>query len=215
MFDDLQREHYGAIYADPPWHYKVWAEGSQNARLASAKYKVMTTGEIAAMPVRELSARDSVLFVWITWPQLFDAKEVIDGWGFTYKTCAFSWTKANNKQMDLLHEDIPAQVGMGYWTRANSEVCLLATRGNPKRLNADVRQGIVEPRRDHSRKPDSVPGRIERLVAGPYLELFARTTRPGWDSWGNQTDKFAPHTVVRSDLPASNTDESKALAGAQ
>jgi N6-adenosine-specific RNA methylase IME4 len=81
-------------------------------------------------------------------------------------------------------------MGLGYWTRANSEVCLLATRGKPKRLNADVRQAIVEPRRQHSRKPDCVPGRIERLVAGPYLELFARTKRPGWTVWGNQTDKF-------------------------
>jgi N6-adenosine-specific RNA methylase IME4 len=80
---------------------------------------------------------------------------------------------------------------MGYWTRANSEVCLLATRGKPKRLNADVRQGIIEPRREHSRKPDCVYERIERLVAGPYVELFARTTRKGWSSWGNQVGKFA------------------------
>ncbi len=189
-FGDLPRGHYGAIYADPPWHYAVWAEDSQSTRLASAKYRVMSTAEIAALPVSALAAPDCALFVWITWPQLWDAREVIEGWGFAYKTCAFSWTKANNKQIDLLREDADAQVGMGYWTRANSEVCLLATRGKPKRLNADVRQGIIEPR--HSRKPDCVPGRIERLVAGPYLELFARTTRPGWDSWGNQTDKFAP-----------------------
>lgn len=192
MFDGLPKGHYAAIYADPPWHYRVWSEGSQKSRLASAKYKVMSTADIAAMPVAELAATDSVLFVWITWPQLFDAKEVIEGWGFTYKTCAFSWTKANNRQIDLLHDDVAAQVGMGYWTRANSEVCLLATRGNPKRRSAKVRQGIIEPRREHSRKPDCVPGRIERLVAGPYLELFARTQRPGWDCWGNETTKFAP-----------------------
>jgi N6-adenosine-specific RNA methylase IME4 len=189
-FGDLPRAHYGAIYADPPWHYEVWAEGSQDSRLASAKYRVMTTADIAALPVALLAAPDCVLFVWITWPQLFDSKAVIEGWGFSYKTCAFSWTKANNKQIDLLREDADTQVGMGYWTRANSEVCLLATRGHPKRLNADVRQGIIEPRRQHSRKPDCVPGRIERLVAGPYLELFARTTRAGWDSWGNQTGRF-------------------------
>jgi N6-adenosine-specific RNA methylase IME4 len=191
-FGELPRGHYGVIYADPPWHYEVWAEDSQSTRLASAKYRVMSTAEIAALPVHALAATDCALFVWITWPQLWDAREVIEGWGFVYKTCAFSWTKANNKQIDMLREDADAQVGMGYWTRANSEVCLLATRGKPKRLNADVRQGIIEPRREHSRKPDCVPGRIERLVAGPYLELFARTTRSGWDSWGNQTDKFAP-----------------------
>ena len=82
-------------------------------------------------------------------------------------------------------------MGMGYWTRANTEPCLLATRGKPKRLNADVRQAIITPRRQHSRKPDGVYGRIERLVAGPYLELFARTRRFGWDAWGNEVDKFA------------------------
>jgi len=79
---------------------------------------------------------------------------------------------------------------MGYWTRANSEPCLLATRGKPKRLSAAVRQGIIEPRREHSRKPDCVHERIERLVAGPYLELFARATRPGWTCWGNEVGKF-------------------------
>jgi N6-adenosine-specific RNA methylase IME4 len=81
-------------------------------------------------------------------------------------------------------------MGLGYWTRANTEPCLLATRGKPKRLNADVRQLIIEPRREHSRKPDCVHSRIERLVAGPYLELFARAPRKGWDVWGNETAKF-------------------------
>jgi N6-adenosine-specific RNA methylase IME4 len=191
MFEGLPIKYFGAIYADPPWHYRLWSENSQGNRLASAKYKIMESADIVAMPVHTLAAKDCVLFIWITWPQLMEAMAVIQGWGFKYKTCAFSWTKANNKQIDMLREDADAQVGMGYWTRANSEVCLLATRGNPKRLNADVRQGIIEPRREHSRKPDCVPSRIERLVAGPYLELFARTTREGWHSWGNQTDKFA------------------------
>jgi N6-adenosine-specific RNA methylase IME4 len=189
-FATLREHHYGAIYADPPWHYRVWAEGS-NKRLASAKYSVMDSAGIGALPVGDLAADDCVLFMWMTWPQLAEALQVISAWGFTYKTCAFSWMKADNRQPSLFLSDIPAQVGMGYWTRANSEACLLATRGNPKRLNMDVRQGIIEPRREHSRKPDCVPARIERLVGGPYCELFARTTRTGWDCWGNQTDKFA------------------------
>jgi N6-adenosine-specific RNA methylase IME4 len=75
-------------------------------------------------------------------------------------------------------------------------VCLLATRGSPKRLNADVRQGIIEPRREHSRKPDCIHERIERLVAGPYVELFARQRRPGWDCWGNEVDKFNERRVT-------------------
>jgi N6-adenosine-specific RNA methylase IME4 len=101
--------------------------------------------------------------------------------------------KADVRQADMLRDDMNAEVSMGlsYWTRANSEVCLLATRGKPKRISGGVRQGIIEPKREHSRKPDCVPSRIERLVAGPYLELFARTQRPGWTVWGNQTDKFA------------------------
>jgi N6-adenosine-specific RNA methylase IME4 len=189
--NNLPQNHYGAVYADPPWHYRVWAENSQNNRIASAKYAVMTTADICALPVGSLAKDDCVLFVWVTWPQLRDAFDVISAWGFEYKTCAFSWMKANNRQPDMFRDELDAQVGLGYWTRANSEVCLLATRGNPKRLNADVRQGIIEPRRQHSRKPDCVPGRIERLVAGPYLELFARTTRPNWDCWGNDTKRFA------------------------
>ena len=144
------------------------------------------------MPVGELAAPDSALFMWISWPMLAASLSLIEAWGFAYKTCAFAWMKGHAGQLDMLRDDMDASMGMGYWTRANSEVCLLATRGSPKRLNADVRQGIIEPRREHSRKPDCVPGRIERLVAGPYLELFARSRRVGWESWGNQTDKFAP-----------------------
>ena len=90
----------------------------------------------------------------------------------------------------MFHDDVEPYMGLGYWTRANTEPCLLATRGNPKRINADVRQAIIEPRREHSRKPPGVHARIERLVAGPYLELFARARQTGWDAWGNEIDKF-------------------------
>ena len=179
---------FKAIVADPPWHYEVWAEGS--SRTASSKYNVMPTAEIAAIPVADIAADDCALFMWVTWPKLFDSLEVIKGWNFTYKTCGFCWIKADARQQEMFRNDIDPFVGMGYWTRANSEACLLATRGKPKRLNADVRQGIIEPRREHSRKPDCIYERIERLVEGPYLELFARNTRPGWTSWGNEVGKY-------------------------
>jgi N6-adenosine-specific RNA methylase IME4 len=150
----------------------------------------MDTAALCALPVGELAADDCVLFLWACWPNLHDALAVIDAWGFEFKTAAFVWTKAHAGQLEMFRDDADVQVGMGYWTRANTEPCLLATRGKPKRINADVRQAIIEPRRQHSRKPSLVYQRIERLVAGPYVELFARARRIGWDSWGNEPDKF-------------------------
>jgi len=198
MFEDLPRGHFGAIYADPPWRFATWNKATAVRRRASGTnvcaavhYDTMSSEDIAAMPVADLAADDCALFMWISWPMLPDALRLIEAWGFTYKTCAFDWMKAHAGQIEMFRDDGAPLMGMGYWTRANTEPCLLATRGKPKRLNADVRQGILEPRREHSRKPDCVRGRIERLVAGPYLELFARTKREGWTVWGNQTDKFS------------------------
>ena len=198
-FDGLERGKYGAILADPPWRFATWNKatavqkrGSKTAYFASvAHYSTMTMPEMTALPVADIAARDCVLFMWIVWPMLSDAMALISAWGFEYKTCAFAWMKADASQVDLFADAITPRMLMGYWTRANSEVCLLATRGKPKRQHADVRQGIVEPVRDHSRKPDCIHDRIERLVAGPYVELFARqSTRPGWEFWGNETTKF-------------------------
>lgn len=189
MMDELPRGHFRAIYADPPWRFEAWS-GKGTARAADNHYLTMQLGDIAALPVADVAADDCVLFMWACWPMLPEAMRLIEAWGFTYKTCAFNWTKGDARQVEFFRDDVTPYMGLGYWTRANSEPCLLATRGKPKRLNADVRQAIIEPRREHSRKPDCVPGRIERLVDGPYLELFARTQRPGWTVWGNQTDKF-------------------------
>lgn len=189
MFDGLPRNHFGAILADPPWSYQVWSEKG-TGRSAEQHYSTMSAEDITAMPVADLAADDCVLFLWVTWPCLKQGVDLIEHWGFTYKTCAFDWMKASNTQPDFFQEEVAAQVGLGHWTRANTEPCLLATRGKPRRLNADVRQGIIAPRREHSRKPDGIHARIERLVAGPYLELFARQKRGGWTVWGNQTDRF-------------------------
>lgn len=187
-FVGLPRGHYGAILADPPWSFKAWS-GKGTARAADNHYQTMSIESIAALPVADLAADECALFLWICWPSLQDALRVVEAWGFTYKTCAFSWMKGDPYR--LFADGATPDMLLGYWTRANTEPCLLATRGKPKRLNADVRQGIIAPRREHSRKPDEIHGRIERLVAGPYLELFARTQRPGWDAWGNEIDKFA------------------------
>ena len=196
MFDDLPRNHFKAILADPPWRFRTWNDNPFVQRIHSVKgfsgahYRTLSIEELCALPVAELAARDCSLFLWVTWPTLLDALQVIQSWGFNYKSCAFCWLKAHAGQLELFQDDLHDLMGTGYWTRANSEACLLATRGNPKRISRDVRQAIIEPRREHSRKPDCVYERIERLVSGPYLELFARRRRCGWYSWGNEVDKF-------------------------
>lgn len=197
-FAHLPQKHFAAVYADPPWAFNLWWGGRTNetpvgvpSRATVPHYQVMKEEELNSLPVAEIAAEDCVLFLWTCWPVLEWSLRTISSWGFTYKTCGFAWVKANARQIELFDEDIEAHMTLGYWTRSNSEVCLLATRGKPKRMSGGVRQGIIEPRREHSRKPDCAYERIERLVAGPYLELFARTTRPGWTSWGNQVGKFA------------------------
>ena len=200
-FASLRAGSYAAILADPPWRFRTWDQrvaipktrkgifpGTNTS--AATHYDTMAIEDIRALPVGDLAATDCSLFLWMTWPNLLDGLSVIEAWGFEYKTAAFVWTKAHAGQLEMFDDDLEGLLGMGYWTRANSEPCLLATRGRPKRLSADVRQAIIEPRRQHSRKPDCVHGRIERLVAGPYVELFARARRPGWDAWGNELDKF-------------------------
>ncbi len=152
----------------------------------------MREDEIAALPVADLASDNCVLFMWACWPMIRQAFRVIEAWGFDFKTCGFCWVKADATQIQMFEEEIEPDMLLGYWTRSNSEVCLLATRGKPKRSAADVRQAIIAPRREHSRKPDGIHERIERLVSGPYLELFARQQRPNWSAWGNQTDKFEP-----------------------
>ncbi len=197
LIDGLPERHFGAILADPPWRFKTWNKTTAVKRRSSGTnvsaavhYTTMPTEEITALPIADFAADDCCLFLWISWPMLPDAMKLIDAWGFEYKTCAFDWVKAHTKQIDFFRDDADALMGMGYWTRANTEPCLLATRGKPKRLDAGVRQGIIEPRREHSRKPDCVHGRIEKLVAGPYLELFGRQKRVNWTVRGDEKDKF-------------------------
>jgi N6-adenosine-specific RNA methylase IME4 len=190
-FGNLEHGKYAVVLADPPWQYVTWsAKGT--GRSAEQHYRTMDEDALYKMPVADLAAKDCVLFLWVTWPTLPQALRTIAAWEFEYKTCAFDWTKAHADQIEMFRDDLDGQVGLGHWTRSNTEPCLLATRGKPKRISAAIRQPIIEPRRGHSRKPDCVYDRIERLVAGPYLELFARTKREGWDSWGNEVDKFKP-----------------------
>lgn len=183
---------FGAILADPPWSFKSWSDKGKNRQpdamvrqkgLAKRHYATMPMHEIRRLPVGDLAAKDAVLFLWAVDCMLPEAIEIGRGWGFAYKTVAFSWIKTNRVAPGY-------SIGLGYWTRGNPESCLLFTRGKPTRRSAAVRQLIVSERREHSRKPDETHDRIERLVAGPYLELFARAPRAGWTVWGNQSDRF-------------------------
>jgi N6-adenosine-specific RNA methylase IME4 len=136
------------------------------------------------------AAKDCALFLWATDPLLPQAIEIIDAWAFNYKTVAFYWAKLNKNASKRNFTVESFFTGLGYWTRANAEICLLATRGTPKRLSRSVKRLVIAPRREHSRKPDEIYERIENLMEGPYLELFARSSRPRWRSLGNQMGLF-------------------------
>ena len=189
-FAELPRNHFGAILADPPWVFETWSDRGKG-RSAEQHYPTMGLDDLRLLPVETLAAPDCALFLWTTWPHLIQATYLLNAWGFQYKGCAFCWLKADNRQPDFFQAEVAPQMGMGYWTRASSEPCLLATRGEPKCRRHDVHQGVIAPRREHSRKPEGIHARIERLVAGPYLELFARQSdRPDWTFWGNDVAQF-------------------------
>jgi len=173
---------YNVIYADPPWTFKTFSDKGKD-RSPENHYNVMSLQDICNLPVNNIANDDSVLLMWVVDPLLDKAFKVIEAWGFKYKTVGFTWAKTNKKSLGFF-------TGLGYWTRGNPEMCLLATKGKPKRISKSVPQLVVEQRREHSRKPDIMYNHIENLLEGPYIELFARTQRSGWDSWGNQTDKF-------------------------
>jgi N6-adenosine-specific RNA methylase IME4 len=183
-----QPNHYGVIYAGPPWTFATYSRKGKG-RSPEAYYDCMSLDDIKALPVADWAADDSVLLLWTTDPLLPTAFDVIGAWGFKYKTVGFYWAKLNKSAPELIYDDTSFFTGLGFWTRANPELCLLATRGHPKRRRADVRKLIVSPRREHSRKPDEAYGRIEALCDGPYLEMFARSSRPGWDRWGAESDR--------------------------
>lgn len=213
----LPTGRYGAILADPPWRFANYSAAGED-RNPCKHYDCMALADIKALPVADLAADDCALFMWAIDSLLPEALEVMAAWGFTFKTVAFTWAKLS-RLVDVKHHPIapesgssPFFMGTGYWTRANPEMCLLGTRGAPKRLDCGVRQLIVSRLRQHSRKPDETHARIERLVAGPYVELFAREARPGWATWGNQvheTEADFDATREARALPALPTDQGR------
>ncbi len=186
---------FGVILADPPWSFLTWGKRRTTPhRGADEHYGTMTGDDLFAMPVGALAARDCALFLWVVDSHIAEALALGQAWGFQCKSIAFVWLKRSAldaRQVTMLRPIAPpARIGMGYSTRKQAELCLLFTRGKPRRLSKGVRQVIEAPRREHSRKPDEVHGRVQALYGGPYLELFARARRPGWTVWGNQVDRF-------------------------
>jgi N6-adenosine-specific RNA methylase IME4 len=171
---------YSIIYADPPWQYKVWSNKGKS-RTAESHYPTMTKIEIQNLPIPKICENNSVLFLWVTYPCLEEGLELIKKWGFTYKTCGFSWVKLNKRNSKPF-------IGMGYYTRANNEICLLVVKGNSlKRVSRSVQQVILSKIEEHSKKPSEVRNRIVDLFGDiPRIELFARQTVDGWDCWGNE-----------------------------
>ena len=184
---------YNVILADPPVPFEVWGKrpGGTDSRSAEAHYSTMTWADLNGLGdvIQAVAADDCCLFLWMCQPLLIETLEMAKQWGWAYRTKAFSWVKTYQTRSTFF-------VGMGYWTRANTEDVLLFTRGNPKRVHKDVYQvfatletpAVIAPMTKHSEKPEEVQDRIERLVKGPFLELFARRRREGWVCIGQELD---------------------------
>lgn len=186
---------YNVIYVDPPWGYQ-----NKATRAAADKhYGTMTIEELKQMPITRgggcLAADDCALFMWATFPMLREALDLIEAWGFKYKTIAFNWIKQNKSGAGLFW-------GLGNWTRSNSEICLLAIRGKPKRISAAVHSVVMTPLQKHSQKPDEVRDRIVELMGDlPRIELFARSAAEGWDCWGNEAPQNNTEIIKQEELP--------------
>lgn len=186
---------YDVIYTDPAWQFKVRNERTGSGRSASRHYRISTLDHMKSLPVRALANRDCALFMWATMPNLPQAFELGESWGFRYSTVAFVWVKLNRRWVARLpissldNLEAATFMGMGYTTRSNAELCLLFTVGSPRRVARNVRQIIYAPNTHHSAKPDAAYQRIETLFsANRRIELFARHCRPGWVALGNEID---------------------------
>jgi len=183
---------YQIIYADPPWSYQDKQTSLGTAGFgASVRYKTMPLKDIKELPVKDLADKNCILFMWATNPLLKEGLEVIEAWGFNYRTIAFCWVKVTKNGHYISN--------MGRWTMGNTELCLLATKGHPKRIEKNVKQLVIAERTIHSKKPDDIRERIIQLVGDlPRIELFARpdnqlkldgtNTFDGWDLFGNEID---------------------------
>lgn len=175
---------YNVIYADPPWEYRDKRTGHKISGGATSHYSTMNYEQLCEMKdtIQKISADDCLLFMWATFPNIQVTLDLIREWGFKYKTLGFSWIKTNKNNGEPFF-------GIGYYTKSNCEVCLLAIKGKPSNLKKSnyVSSCVISQRREHSRKPDEIRDRITQLVGDvPRIELFARQYAEGWDCWGNE-----------------------------
>lgn len=180
-FGALTPLRYGVILADPPWYFR---NRSQKGEIKNpvAHYDCMEVAAIAALNVNQLAAPDCLLFLWATWPMLTQALHVMAAWGFTYKTGG-AWHKTTKHGKTAN--------GPGYLLRSSSEPFILGTLGAPRSQSKSERGLIMAEVREHSRKPNAAHEMLERMFPDARrCELFARTTRPGWEPWGNEVGKF-------------------------
>jgi site-specific DNA-methyltransferase (adenine-specific) len=169
---------YNIIYADPPWEYKESGSGN---RVVKAHYPTMSIEDIKSLPIQDISDDTSILFIWVTFPRLEQGLEVIKAWGYKYYGLGFDWVKTSKNGKPSW--------GMGYYTRQNTEICLIGVKpkGRIKPKARNVLSVIHSKRREHSRKPDEVRNKIVEICGDiPRIELFARQHAEGWDCWGNE-----------------------------
>lgn len=196
----LPDKKYNIIYADPAWKFKYYGKSDDRYRRAEGHYTVTSLEDMKKIKIEDMADENCALFMWAIYPMLPQAIELMESWGFKFKTVAFTWVKKNKTNNKFFF-------GMGYWTRANCEICLLGTRGKPKRINSSIPQLIIAERREHSRKPDEIRERIVNLLGDlPRIELFARQRIEGWDAWGNQLpdDKQETLKVNKAKLEGEN-----------
>jgi N6-adenosine-specific RNA methylase IME4 len=175
---------FGAIMADPGIAFAAYSPKGEG-RSPQRQYRCDPFDELCALPLATIAAKDSFLFLWVPLRSVYHVQPLMAAWGFRFSGSAFVWAKLNKHGADWF-------MGTGFGTRHNAEICWLGRRGKPQRKSKGVRELIVSPVREHSRKPDEVYQRIEALCDGPYLELYARTQRPGWVCVGDESERFAP-----------------------
>ena len=173
---------YDIIYADPAWSFNNKRTGGGMTSGASQHYDTLSVNQMSELKVKDIASENCVLFMWWVASQPKEAIDLVESWGFKIKTMtAFNWVKTTRTGK--------LYFGMGFWTRAGSEMCLIAVKGKPKRISGGVRSVNLSENTKHSRKPEIFREQIIKLMGDiPRIVLFAREKHEGWDVWGNEVE---------------------------